>query len=492
MGLHNTANTEQLSHESMARLFYLSSRHTPDLLDVPPSRTGQNDDVIGMTWPMATFACEAGLTRFFHGFNRLCMPNVENGRYIDGFQEIDGEQGRHIFASANEPVFYWQGPDGRQLLRRATTYERHSILWDPYERNPSDLQDAARIEFLIRAHEKTGWPFKAMLSQDGGDFMLVKRTIANRARAWNEQYAHPKLISSTFDMFFEAIEREIREGAFEPKSIAADENNQWSDQDGNDAWLGGKARVAGEALPVAEQLATLAQVMAGADYPWAELYRAYHSLLQYHEHTNAKDSPGNTPESLCQYETELAENREMVQDADTLQKQVRADSTDSLSRLIARTGEMNLVVFNPLPRERTDVITCTEEQIPKGLQVQDTVTGAQVPLQRLPDGSCLFIAKAIPATGYRTYRLEPAEPGELDETKPAADGIETAFCFYSTDPNNIPSTAASIFICSTTCSARTFESISAAPFPSDGLSEATPAIGVPEPPMLLAAPYFSR
>jgi len=429
MGLHNTANTEQLSSELMARLFYLACRHTPDLLGVPPSRAGQNDDVIGLTWPLATYAREAGITRFFHGFNRLCMPNIDNGRYVDGFQEVDAELGRHIFSIANEPVFYWQGPDGQTVLRRATTYERHSILWDPYERAPADAQDPERIEFLVRAHEKIGWPFSAMLSQDGGDFMLVKRTIANRARAWNRQYAYPQLISATFDMFFTAIEAEIRRGMFQPKSMAADENNQWSDQDYNDAWLGGQARRLGDSLPVTEKLAALSQALGGAAYPWAEIYQAYHRLLQYHEHTNAKDSPGNTAESLRQYETELEENREMVDESQALEHKVRAAAVESLSGLIARGGLSNLVVFNPLSQARTDVVRCPAELIPEGTFLVDASSGAVVPAQRLADGSCLFTGAAIPPLGYRSYRLEPGAsarsgvPAALDTDK----SIETPF-----------------------------------------------------------------
>ena len=429
LGLHNTANTEQLSPELMARLFYLACRHTPDLLGVPPSRTGQNDDVIGLTWPLATYAREAGITRFFHGFNRLCMPNVESGRYVDGFQEIDGEQGRHIFSIANEPVFYWQGPDGQTVLRRATTYERHSILWDPYERNPADVQDAQRLEFLIRAHEKIGWPFSAMLSQDGGDFMLVKRTIANRARAWNLQYAYPRLISATFDMFFNTVEQEIQRGVFQPKSIASDENNQWSDQDYNDAWLGGRARRLGESLPVTEKLATLAQVLGGTAYPWTDIYQAYHRLLQYHEHTNAKDGPGSTAESLRQYETELEENREMVDEAQALEQKVRAAAVESLSRFIVRSGSSNLVVFNSLSQTRTDVVRCPPGMIPEGMQLVDASAAARVPLQRLADGTCLFIGAEVPALGYRSYRLEPADStnSEVPLQAEAADRIENPF-----------------------------------------------------------------
>ena len=68
-GLHNTASTEQLGHELMARLFYLSNRHARDLLAAPKARTAQIDDVIGLTWPLATFCAAADVPYFFHGPN---------------------------------------------------------------------------------------------------------------------------------------------------------------------------------------------------------------------------------------------------------------------------------------------------------------------------------------------------------------------------------------------------------------------------------------
>ena len=92
-GMHNTANTEQMSYELMARLFYLTGRHTPDLLGVAPSRTAQIDDVIGLTWPLATYCSEAGVPYFFHGHNGV---------------------GQCLQPASAQPVFYWQGPDGRE------------------------------------------------------------------------------------------------------------------------------------------------------------------------------------------------------------------------------------------------------------------------------------------------------------------------------------------------------------------------------------------
>ena len=106
-GLHNTANTEQFSHELMARLFYMSGRHAVDLLGVPAGKTIQNDDVIGLTWPLATYAKEAGLPYFFHGFNGVC------GHCLNG-QAAKSEPRVRI---GNEPDFS-AGPTGR-LARRA-------------------------------------------------------------------------------------------------------------------------------------------------------------------------------------------------------------------------------------------------------------------------------------------------------------------------------------------------------------------------------------
>ena len=75
-GLHSTVSTEQMSEELMARLFYLGVRHSPDLLGAPPGKTAQIDDVIGLTWPLATYIKDAGLSYLFHGHNGCCNEHA--------------------------------------------------------------------------------------------------------------------------------------------------------------------------------------------------------------------------------------------------------------------------------------------------------------------------------------------------------------------------------------------------------------------------------
>ena len=262
--LHSTVNTEQLGHECLARLFYLANRHTPDLLGAPAGRTAQNDDVIGLTWPLATFCKEADVPYCFHGYNVCaCCTQPANA----------------------EPVFFWQGPGGRpgnRVLVRSV----------PYATSFDSIGDAkaAAIEKLIARFAAKGWPYDALLSQDGSDFTLLEMGNANKIHDWNADWSYPRLICATMDMFFDAVADQADPIAI--KTFAKDGNNQWAEQDATDAWLLGEARKCGEAIPTAEKFATIAAALTPGGYPWTDVYQAYHRLLTYHEHTNAISSVG--------------------------------------------------------------------------------------------------------------------------------------------------------------------------------------------------------
>lgn len=223
-----TVNTEQLGHELMARLFYLSGRHTPDLLEVPRGRTALIDDVIGQTWPFATALKDAGVPYFFHGFNGY---GVEG----NGFCEKPAE---------DEPVFYWQGPDQSKVLERA----------EPYAGLAGDrLGDGSpgQIEKALRTLGKN-WSYDAFLFQDGSDFQLVTRANADKIRDWDSRYRYPHLICATMDMFFDAIAAQAKTSPI--KTFAKDANDEWADENATDAWLLGHARKLGEAIPTGRKI----------------------------------------------------------------------------------------------------------------------------------------------------------------------------------------------------------------------------------------------
>ena len=229
---------------------------------MPPAKTGQIDDVIGLTWPLATMCHEAGVPYFFHGHNGCA----------DCFQP----------ASA-EPVFYWQGPGGDPAEQGAGAYAAYGTSWDSI-----NAADEPAIMKIIEKPRKKQWPYDALFSQDGTDFQLITLDNANKIHTWNAKWAYPRLICATMDMFFDAIVAQADPAKI--KTFAKDGNNQWADQDSAAARVLAEARKQGEAIPTAEKFATIAAVLAGGEYPWTDIYQAYHRLLLYHEHTDGIDN----------------------------------------------------------------------------------------------------------------------------------------------------------------------------------------------------------
>ena len=405
-GVHSTVSTEQLSHELMARLFYLSGRHTPDLLGVPPPRTAQIDDVPGLTWPLATFCSEAGMPYFYHGRNST----------TDSLRP----------ASA-EPVFYWQGPGGSAAGRVLMVSRGYGLDSDRLGK-----ADEAAILGLVRQGEERHWPYDALISQEGADFALVSLETATKIHNWNARYQFPRLICATMDMFFAAIARQADPAQI--KTFAKDGNNQWTDQDATDAWLLGLARQQGELIPTAEKFATIATTLAGGGYPWEDIYQAYHRLLAYHEHTDGIYAINPLAEIMRQYETEQVELREMGEEPEAFCRHALGGALTKLAGLATTAADKSIIVFNPLPRNRTDVVRSPQGELGPGFRLVDAATGRAVPCQTLPDGTIAFVATDVPPMGYRCFSVLPTPPPPESGPSAPATAMENDFYRIEFDP----------------------------------------------------------
>lgn len=399
-GFHSTVSTEMMSEELMARLFYLSLRHTPDLLGVPPGKTAQNDDVIGLTWPLATYVKEAGLHYLFHGHNGC---------------------GYSMRPAQDEPVFYWQSPDGddtQRVLVRSTPYGGYA---------GDGLGDASE-EHISKAIQTlgvtTGWPYDALLLQDGTDFRLVTIDNAVKIHNWNAKYSYPRLICSTMDMFFNDLAAQAKPGTI--KTFSSDGNNEWVDEDATDAWALGVARRQDELIPTAEKFSTIATMLAGGGYPWTDIYQAYHRMLNWHEHTDAIDFLSNDRERAQHYETENAEDREMVTESRDFTEHALDASLPKLTGMIKTKSPTNVVVFNPLAWKRTDLVHLPAAGLGADFQLVDAATGKVVARQKMPDGKVVFIAEDVPSTGYKTFSIERGSSHE-STTSTSGDILENRF-----------------------------------------------------------------
>jgi hypothetical protein len=382
--LHTTVGTEQLSYELMARLFYGAGRILPDLLAAPPSRTGQDDDVAGLTWPLPTYCAAAEVPYFFHGRTATASE---------------------MEPANSEPVFYWQGPDRRsRLLMRTNPYGISKNGFDP---SKATLQKA--IDDL-----GPQWIYDCMLLQIATDFARPSIDLPTKIRAWDSQWAYPRMICATMTMFFDDIARQIDPAKI--NTYAKDANNFWAVMDSTDAESLGTARRLGETIPTAEKFATIAQALAGGGYPWTDVWEAYNRVLLFHEHTDGPANLDPTHDSAPRYETEVEENREMVAEATALSQHALGGALDRLTGIISTEGHESVIIFNPLTRVRTDAVRVAGQDLPAEMRLIDAASGSETPHQRLADGSVLFVASRVPPLGYKTFHVVPTKPRQEPAT----------------------------------------------------------------------------
>lgn len=412
---HSVFRADYLSHECMARLFYLTNRHGRDLLRSPAGRTTLLVDVISPLWPLATFCAEAGAPYFFAAHNEC------------GFcQELE-----------SQPVCYWQGPGGasqHRLLVRSIAYGRDRICGPmnndgTYElMRPKGTTIENIVTNLINEYAAKGWPYDALLSQDGFDFALATRQAADIAHDWNARFSHPRLISATLAMFFDDVAKQIDPATV--KTYAKDGNDEWAEDSGFASALA-SARKTGETLPTAEKFATIAAALTPGGHSWTGIYQAYHSLLRYQEEANGAADWGVPGERGAQYyETEQQEYQEMVEDAAFFTRCAMDDALGRLAAAVTTETDKTLVVFNPLSRARSDVVRVGDDSLKTGVALRDVATGEQVACQCMPDGSIAFVANDVPSLGYRTFSVVPEHSGNAPPITPPENTSQLENRFY--------------------------------------------------------------
>lgn len=412
---HNTAAPDIMDVELVSRLFYTPNRHGRDLLGIGFSPVGVISDVVGLPWSFATFTKETDLPYFYFSPNRMA---------------------RCLEPAFHVPVFYWQSPDGdaKQTLFRVVPYNY------PHPESLANFQTDTVCRFIARYEGRPDYPFDCVLALDTNDFTVPSLSYASGIRQWNAQWRYPQLVCATMKMFFEDVAAQL--DASKVPVFAKDATSAWADQEATDAWLLGQARNLEPQLTAAETFSTIAAALAGGGYPWQDLWEAYNRLLMYHEHTNAADAGhpraiGRGKDAYPQYyETEQSMHRALVEESRSFSDRAAESAFSKLERLIATAQDATLIVFNPLARQRTDVVHAKIAALPESFRLVETGTSRDVPWQRLDDGSLLFLSENVPALGYQTYAVLPAQkpPESTPGVKAEANVLENAYYAMVFDP----------------------------------------------------------
>lgn len=150
-----------------------------------------------------------------------------------------------------------------------------------------------------------------------------------------------------------------------------------------------------------ETLHALSALLTGSVYPAETLLEDWKLVLlnQFHDIL-----PGSSIEPV--YEDSKAQYEQVLSDGVEL-------SANAIASLTARMdlSDDSIVVFNTLGFARTDVAVCPKPAMDEFVLL-DT-DGSELPFQISHDGKLLFLAKDVPAKGYKAFRIGKGTPTDF-------------------------------------------------------------------------------
>ncbi len=306
----------------------------------------------------------------------------------------------HLTEELGDRPFYWEGSSGENRVLTWVSGGGYSWFHTGLGYDSiTALLDEERVFQYVDQLVATGYPYDLtyLRYNIGSDNGPPDPGLAEAVRDWNERYASPTLhISGTTEVFREF---ERRYGDQLP-TYRGDMTGHWEDGAASSARETALVRKVAEVLPQTETLAEIRGVTLDPDL----LAAAWRNVLLFYEHTWGSWNSISEPYSELTT-TSWDRKREFAETA--------ADAAASLREQALeggiRTGPSAVVeVYNTLPWARTDLVVLSRDVSRKGDRVVE-VDGEVVPSQRLTTGELAFLAKDVPALGFRSYRVEVGE-----------------------------------------------------------------------------------
>src|SRR5580692_4604119 len=342
--------------------------------------------------------------------------------------------------------FEWISPDGRGLLTHYMA-QHYGAGWRI--NGPQDLQ-AAELEaygqFRGLAQVATT---RNVLLPVGSDHVIPARWVTDIHRDWNERYVWPRFTTAVPREFFAAVRAAA--GSGEPASYAGawitpqtrDMNPVYTGKDVSYIDTKQAQRAIETVVSEAERFATMAW-LAGASFPHAGVDKVWR-LLSFGAHHD-----GITGVESDQVYLDLLGGWREAWDLGSGARRAAVTYLSGLSGLAGETAQAGLPVrvFNGLARPREQMATVTVPMPDDGTRWVELRDEAGDPVPALAEGARMrqdgslaevtltFLARGVPALGYRTYRVVPADsPGTATGWQEvSAIAIENGRYLVTADP----------------------------------------------------------
>lgn len=320
--------------------------------------------------------------------------------------------------------FWWVGPDGKKVL---FWYSRTYLQVQTMFGLPPQLNAIREsLPIFLQAYSKPSYkPDVALIYGTQVENTDLFPSTATFADDWNKLYAYPKLIYATFPDFFHYLDQHYSD---QLETFKGDGGGYWEDGIGSDAYYAQEDRENQHRALSAEILSTATHTVDPNLNPPKGLFTdIWQNIILFAEHTWASYNSVSQPD----HDETIKQLRVKDDRADRAALEIDDVINRSMSQLAndIHVPENTLVVFNSLNWKRDLVVETDLFEHPK---VTDLTTHRPVPLEVLYSKEKFlhvrFLAKDVPAVGYRCFSIEYAkEGGPAEPQRALPDEIENTF-----------------------------------------------------------------
>ncbi|MBK1894513.1 glycoside hydrolase [Chryseobacterium sp. YIM B02567] len=338
-------------------------------------------DVPGFAWSLVPALTASGVKYFSSGPNYLGKTNPYLGDRVGNFVKNWGDK----------PV-WWQSPSGKEKILFWTAGRGYSS-WHGIHPGGVFENGQRKIAEYLDDLTRTNYPYDIVqwrynIVSDNGP---IDPSISKFVDEWNKKYTSPKIVLSTNEKMFEVFEKKYGD---QLPIVKGDISPHWEDGAMSTAKEEGINRNSSLKL---QQLTTLYSMLNPAQYNSQSFYEAWRNVILFHEHTWGAFNSITAPD-LPFVKDQWQVKKQFSTDGSSLANKLEADLLKPMTNLASKT----IAVFNTSSWLRTGPVIIPGTTL--GNAVQDA-SGRTNPLQKLEDGTMVFIAKDIPPLGSANYTI---------------------------------------------------------------------------------------
>jgi len=404
-------NMSEIATDSSLAALLRPLRALKDELGVSP-RTAMQNDVNGAGWCLPDYFSDIGIRYLTMGIN----------------------QTRSILPFDKPTAFWWESPSGKRVLAYRSDHYMTANFWGIEKGDRAIFQPG--LEKYLLSLEERSFPFDRIGVQFSGYFTdnSPPSTIAcDLVKAWNEQFAWPKLRLSTAQEFLSWVETE-HSGKLPVRRQAWPD--WWTDGFGSAARETAAARETQTAMQVNHGLLAIASLL-GAPISPKTMQRAaaiQDDLLFYQEHTYGAAESISDPlaeNSQVQWGEKASYVWSAVKNANLL----REEAMGLVQEFLPRADAPTLAVFNTLnwPRSGLVRVFIDREMLPLDREFRLLDGSGSVlaqPMERRAEGAYWALwVRDVPPLGFKILRLETTDQPRANQ-KPADASLTLENPFY--------------------------------------------------------------